>query len=449
MSDHLKRKHFPQDFIWGTATASFQIEGAAASRGRSIWDLFCETPGNVRGGDDGKVACDHVNQLEQDLNLLQDLGVTAYRFSIAWPRLIPNGVGAVNPEGVAFYRHLFEGLARRGIKAFVTLYHWDLPEALHWQGGWLNREIIQWFDAYTDVVIGEFGDYLQHIIVINEPSVVANLGYLHGVHAPGVKDLVSFYRCVHHLNLVHGTTVEKFKRTTNAQIGSSFTHFIVKSDDQLSNQQAAQRHYDSWSACFMDPIFTGQYPESYKAWIAPHCQPGDMEKIHNPGDFAGMNHYHTHYVCMDESQPFHVTAVAARDIDAIEGKPIAQTDFHWPVVPFGFADALHDFKQRYGNLPVYVTENGCAYNDGPNKDTNEGIVDDQRRVDFLSSYIHSMQKAIEQGCNVKGYFVWSLLDNFEWAEGYQQRFGIVHVDYETQVRTRKSSFYWYQKLLQV
>lgn len=439
-------KIFPEGFVWGTATAACQIEGGATDKDDSIWDAFCNTAGAVKNGDHARVTCDHYNRMEEDLDLMAELGAQAYRFSIAWPRLIFNGVGDVNEKGVKFYRDLIAGLKARGIKPYVTLYHWDLPACLGEQGGWTNREVLSWFDYYTDVVIAQLGDVLENVIVLNEPSVVACVGHLEGVHAPGIKCLDSFYRTVHHLNMCHGATVQKFKsRCPHVTIGSTFTHFMIEgASDSPEDQHAAIVMRDAWSLCYLDPIVHGQYPETFIEPMAKIMQPGDMAVIHQAGDFIGMNHYCSDVAIADERELIGARLEIAHN--SLEDNARPTTDLGWPIIPEGIYHALVDLKERYGDIPLIITENGCSFND-----VLEGTdrVCDTKRIEYLESYLAQVHRAITDGVDVRGYFVWSLMDNFEWAEGFSPRFGLLYVDYDDGLRrVKKDSFHWYKALVE-
>lgn len=418
-------KAFPEGFVWGTATSAFQIEGGAAERDESIWDVFCREAGKVKTAKYGVVTCDHYNRVDEDLDLLKELGAQAYRFSIAWPRMVRHGTGALNDKGVTFYRHVLTGLKARGIEPYVTLYHWDLPAQLGQLGGWANREVVNWFDYYTDVVIDQLGDLLTHVIVLNEPSVIACVGYLEGVHAPGVQCLDSFYRTVHHMNLCHGLTVKKFKaRCPTVKMGSTFTHFLIEpGSDSAADRHAAEIMRDAWSYCYMDPIVLGRYPKTFIEPMKNIVKPGDMTLINAPGDFIGMNHYCSDVAIADAQQPIKARLEIAHNSLDDASRPV--TGLGWPIIPEGIHGALLDLKARYGDRPIIITENGCAFDDKPNSD---GRIEDAERIAFLESYLDQVHRAIEDGVDVRGYFLWSLMDNFEWAEGITARFGIVYGD---------------------
>ena len=436
----------PDGFVWGTATSSYQIEGAAFEDGKkaSIWDDFVRQPGRVKNGDTGDVACDHYHRFGEDVALLAELGVKAYRFSLSWPRLLPDGTGAVNLKGVDFYKRLLGALREKDIAPYVTLYHWDLPSALQAKGGWTNRAVVGAFGEYVDAVLKHLGADIPNFIILNEPSVVSYVGHYSGDHAPGLRSAAAMYAAMHHLNMVHGKSYRQIKAAFGAaQVASSYTHFpIYPVDDDPKNVAAARLMMSVWSDGFFGPAFRGAYPANIHDHIAPYVREGDLETCRAPGDFLGINHYCPDYaIPVDEEIPARMAyAHNAGKID-----PIGTTDLGWPIVPRGIYDALTDLKERYNPKRIIITEGGGAFNDAPGAD---GKIHDQRRIDYYDAYLKEAVRARADGVPLDGYFAWSLLDNFEWAEGYGPRFGLVHVDYKKGCRrTPKDSFHWFRELI--
>lgn len=431
---------FKQDFIWGVSTAAYQIEGAAreGGRGLSIWDSFSHIPGKIRNNENGDVACDHYNRLKEDLDLIAGL-VKNYRFSISWSRVIPDGTGAVNPEGIAFYNRLIDGLITRGVTPWITMYHWDLPQALQDRGGWRNREILIWFKNYAQTLSDHFGDRVKHWMVLNEPSVHSWLGHGLGFHAPGLADEDSYLSCVHHQNLVIGQTYRQMKALNpDYYVGSAYTMVPILPDIHERDEVAITTMDAFWNRNFFDPLMTGNYPENFVAHFVPYIKGDDMEICQTRLDFIGMQHYNSIEAKRDETRVFGAF-FGDKDPDA------PKTDYGWRIDPDGFYKGFMDFTRRYGSeMPMIVTENGAAFFDK----AQNGKCHDPRRISFLDGYIGAMHKAIEKGARIDGYFVWSFLDNFEWADGYDYRFGLVHVDYQNgQTRTLKDSYFWYRDFI--
>ncbi len=429
---------FPPGFRWGVATASYQIEGAVAEDGRkpSIWDTFAATPGKVKNGESGAVACDHYHRWEGDLDLMQRLGVQAYRFSVAWPRVIPEGTGAVNERGLDFYDRLVDGLLARGIEPFATLYHWDLPQPLQDAGGWPWRGIVEPFVAYADAVTRRLGDRVRAYATLNEPWCSAIMGYDFGEHAPGLHDRALALQASHHLLLAHGEALPVMRANAPAA-----QHGIVlnlnpgyPASDSAADAEAARRFDGFFNRWFLDPVLLGRYPEDL--WTgygdaAPDVHDGDLEAISRPLDFLGVNYYNRTILAADPGE------LGVRPAD---GPADAEyTEMGWEVFPQGLTELLLRIHRDYPLPPVYITENGAAYRD----EVVDGVVDDPQRVRYLDGHLRALHAAIAQGVDVRGYFAWSLLDNFEWAHGYGKRFGLVHVDYATQARIPKTSATWY------
>ncbi|AWS49028.1 GH1 family beta-glucosidase [Streptosporangium sp. 'caverna'] len=424
-------------FLWGTATASYQIEGAVAEDGRgvSIWDTFTREPGRVRGGDTGDVACDHYHRWPEDVALMSDLGVNSYRFSIAWPRIQPDGRGEANPAGLDFYDRLTDALCEKGITAAATLFHWDLPQALEDEGGWLNRDTSYRFAEYAAIVADRLADRIPMWITLNEPFIHMVYGYALGNHAPGRALVLDALPAAHHQLLGHGLAVRELRArgAEKVLITNNCTPVWPASADPAD--LAAADAYDTLhNRLFNDPVLLGTYPDLSAYGVSLDCvKDGDLDLIGTRLDGIGVNYYN----------PTRITAPTGEGLpfeDAgITGYPT--TAFGWPVVPDGLRELLVGLKARYGDAlpPVYVTENGCSQPDDVGPD---GTVDDQARIAYLDGHIKAVEKAGAEGVDVHGYYVWSLLDNFEWAEGYNQRFGLVHVDFATGTRTPKASYHW-------
>ncbi|MCK9525122.1 MAG: GH1 family beta-glucosidase [Limnochordia bacterium] len=430
---------YPEDFVWGVATASYQIEGAAREdgRGESIWDRFSKTPGKVLGGNTGDVACNHYHLYKDDVALIKDLGVDSYRFSLAWPRIVPSGVGKVNQKGIDFYRRLVDELLQCGISPAVTLYHWDLPQGLEDKGGWLNRDTAKYFRDYALVVFEELGDVVTSWITLNEPWCSAFLGYGVGEHAPGKADYLSQVLAAHHLLLGHGLALQGYREMNlPAEIGITLNLAAQYPLSQSPQDMRAARQVDGLqNRWYLDPLFKGRYPEDmeeFLTYLGPHIQEGDLELISKPNDFLGINFYSRTLVFADEKGQPH-TAKPQREVTAMG----------WEVYPEALYDLLVRVHEDYGPIPLYITENGAAYEDV----VEQGRVKDVKRQAYLEQHVAQVARVIEAGVPLKGYYVWSLLDNFEWAFGYDRRFGIVYVDFDTQERILKDSALWYRSFL--
>ena len=431
---------FPEGFLWGAATASYQVEGAADADGRgvSIWDTFSRTPGKVVNGDTGDVACDHYHRYREDVELMARLGLKAYRFSVAWPRILPQGTGAVNQAGLDFYDRLVDALLAKGIEPFATLYHWDLPQKLQDDlGGWASRDIIEPFVHYADVVSKRLGDRVHHWMTHNEPWVVAFLGYGTPVHAPGAASWPDAVKASHHLLVSHGQAVPVLRANGDARtrVGIVLNLSWVDAASSSPEDQAAARRFDGYlNRWFLDPLFKGEYPEDMLALyrdFPPPVQAGDLATITTPIDFLGVNNYSRAVVGAGDAPVLKIASVRP------EGE---YTEMDWEVYPEGLYRLLVRVHQDYAPRALYVTENGAAFADEVSPD---GKVHDPRRVAYLQGYIAQAHRAIQEGVPLKGYFVWSLLDNFEWGYGYTKRFGITYVNYETQQRILKDSGEWY------
>jgi beta-glucosidase len=437
---------FPAGFVFGASTAAYQIEGAAHEDGRgpSIWDTFARTPGRVTHGDTGDIACDHYHRLDSDLDLIVDLGLDCYRFSVAWPRVIPDGGSRVSQRGLDFYRRMVDGLLARGIKPMATLFHWDLPQPLQDAGGWASRDTVGRFAGYASAVLDAIGPQVPFWVTVNEPFCAGMIGHLQGRHAPGIVDLHAALAASHHLLLAHGQAVALVRaKAPGSAVGSSVLLSDISPADHASPaDQAAARRLDGYeNRWFLDPVFRACYPADMLDWYAAQVpvdfiRDGDLAVIAAPLDFAGINYYETKTVTFDPAEPYHQATVLTA------GGPLTANDVD--ARPAGLGRVLRRLRDEYPRIPVYVTENGAPFHDyvDPN-----GQVNDPERVRYLADHLAEVASAIDDGVDVRGYFVWSLLDNFEWADGYSRRFGIYYVDFGTQRRIAKSSARWYRDLI--
>lgn len=426
-------------FVWGASTSSFQVEGAAHLDGRAdcIWDTFGKPQGRIANNDTAEVACDHYHRYAEDVALMRDLGLGAYRFSIAWPRVLPHGRGTPNEPGLAFYDRLIDALLEAGIEPWICLYHWDLPQALDDLGGWQNRDIAGWFADYAALVGHRYGDRVRRFATFNEPCVFTLFGYGFGWHAPGVADPAALHKAIHHVNLSHGRAIDVLRASVrDASLGAVHNRQpCYPCSDSDEDKAAALRLAAYWNDAFPLPQSTASYPAALMEAIAPYVQPGDMAEISRPVDWFGLNHYSPHYIKADTNL-----------IGASFGPPpadVPRTTIGWPIVPDAFRDTLLDIHARF-HLPIYVMENGTA---APDTIDEAGVIHDDSRVAYLQAYTRALDQAMAAGADVRGYFVWSLLDNFEWGAGYSQRFGIVYVDFTTQRRIPKASARWYADLI--
>ncbi|NPU09231.1 beta-glucosidase [Bradyrhizobium sp. 83002] len=426
-------------FLWGASTSAFQIEGAAHLDGRadSIWDVYLHVPGRIKTNDTAETACDHYHRFAEDVALMRNLGLNAYRFSTAWPRLLPQGRGAANEAGLAFYDRLIDTLLAAEIEPWLCLYHWDLPQALEALGGWQNRDIAGWFADYAALVARRYGDRVKRFATFNEPCVFTLFGYGLGWHAPGIADKAALHKAIHHVNLSHGRAVDVLRRdVAGASIGAIHNRQpCYPCTSSPADAAAALRLAAYWNDAFPVPQAFASYPPELLDAISPYIAPGDMAQIARPVDWFGLNHYSPHYV-RDGTN-----LIGASFGPAPETVP--RSAIGWPVVPEAFRDTLLDIHQRF-HLPIYVLENGTAANDVIDA---SGHIQDDDRTSYLKAYTAAMEQAIRAGADVRGYFVWSLLDNFEWGAGYSQRFGIVYVDHATQRRIPKASARWYAEMI--
>ena len=449
---------FPAGFTWGAATSSYQIEGDRAGRGENVWDLFCRQPGAVRNGDNGDVACDHLRLMADDVRLMADLGLHSYRFSFAWPRVLPAGTGTPSQTGIDQYRRLVDLLLQHDIEPVPTLFHWDLPQALEERGGFRARESAWWFAEYAALMVREFGDRIHRWATFNEPWCFAYLGHASGEHAPGWRDPAAAVAVAHHQLLAHGRAVEAMRSLRTLEVGIVINpapvHVLGDAEAEASDD--ARRRIDgTLNRWWLDCLLLGRYPVDVLDdldELAGCVHDGDEAVIGTGLDWLGINYYNDHFYGLggpaavpaaepDDDRPTpHVTAPHVRT--AVVDRPT--TDIGWPVTPQGFESMLVAFDRTYGDAlpPMWITENGAAFTDPAVGDACH----DPRRVSYLDGHVRALASAMAQGVDVRGYFAWSLFDNFEWAHGYAQRFGLVHVDYETQVRTPKTSAHWYADL---
>ena len=443
---------FPDGFAWGTATASYQIEGAVNEGGRSpsIWDTFAQTPGKVQDGDTGDVADDHYHRFEEDAGLMADLGVGWYRFSLAWPRLQPDGSGPLNEAGVDFYSRLVDALLENGVKPWVTLYHWDLPQALEDRGGWPERDTAARFAEYSAAVHERLRDRVRHWTTLNEPYCSAFLGYAAGIHAPGRQEPEAALRAAHHLLLGHGLAVEAMREQgPDDEYGITLNlHPPIPASDDPADADAARRVDAVSNRIFLDPLLRDGYPADLREDLAAvsdlaFVQDGDEARIGAPIDFLGINYYYRPIVKAGAGDPTQPTAwVGCGDVGTVT-RGLPRTEMGWEIDPEGLHAIITRVAGEYPGVPLYVTENGAAFADEKSAD---GAVHDQSRIDYLDAHFRAASRAIADGVDLRGYFVWSLMDNFEWAFGFSKRFGLIHVDYETLERTPKDSAGWFAQV---
>ena len=438
---------FPKDFLWGAATASYQIEGAwdADGKGESVWDRFTHLPNRILNHDTGDIACDHYHHMLNDVALMQDLGLPSYRFSISWPRILPDGTGSVEQRGLDFYDHLVDALLEANIQPMVTLNHWDFPQALQDRGGWPNRDCVDWFNEYARIVFERLGDRVAYWATHNEPFVVAFSGYGDGGFAPGISCFHQAFQAAHHLNLAHGHTVALYRQMgLPGKIGIvlNLATFVPKTDTP-EDIAAAGRIEDLINNIFLHPLFNGSYPPDLMAWIgemAPEIEAGDMAMIDQPIDFLGINYYFSQIVQFDPHGLLKLRSEPKIDPGwGITGKG-------WGICPSELTNLLMQLKDQCANIPMFIAENGTSLEE---QSQDDGSIDDQGRINYLRAHFQAAHQAIQRGVNLCGYYVWSLMDNFEGAEGYALRFGLIHVDFKdpNRKRTPKASFSWYRDVI--
>jgi beta-glucosidase len=455
-NDMTTEARFPAGFVWGAATSAYQIEGAAGEDGRgpSIWDTFARTPGRVAGGHTGEVAADHYHRYRQDTALMADLGLGAYRFSVAWPRVQPDGRGPVNQAGLDFYRRLADSLLERGVEPWITLYHWDLPQALQDRGGWAGREVVDRFVEYAAAVYAALSDRVANWTTLNEPWCAAFLGHAAGIHAPGLQDPATAVRAVHHLLLAHGRAVRAMRSVDpRPRLGINLNlDPVTPASGSAADADAVRRIDGVYNRLFLDPLFSGRYPADVLEDLdglggLDRVEEADLAAIAAPLDLLGVNYYRRWVVAARPERPRFGGPpspwVGAGDVEFVASdRP--RTALGWEIDPSGLDELLLRLHRDYPSLPLYVTENGAAFDDVPD---DRGLVTDTARIRFLDGHLRAAHRAIQGGVDLRGYFVWSLLDNFEWHEGYAKRFGIVYVDFATQRRLPKDSARWYAEAI--
>lgn len=437
---------FPQHFLWGTATAAFQVEGAATADGKapSIWDLFCSTPGKTARGDTGEVACDHYHRYREDVDLMRRLNLRAYRFSISWPRVLPQGRGKPNEAGWAFYDRLVDALCDARIEPFVTLYHWDLPAALQAElGGWAHPDMAHIFADYADTAFARLGDRVRHWLTLNEPWVVVDEGYIRGTHAPGIKDRALGYRVGHNLLRAHAHAVARYRACRHNQGAISLavnSTYSFPASDSPEDAAAAERAMQNFAGWFADPPYYGDYPKTLRERLhelLPSFTAEETALLRRSSDFIGLNYYSSDVI---RYAPGH----GPMESEYVAPDNRARTEMNWPIVPEGLHRMLVWLSRRYPGLPLYITENGAAFDDRVDA---TGFVSDDDRIAYLRDHFTAAAAALAEGVDLRGYFVWSLLDNLEWAYGFTKRFGLVHCDRTTLQRTIKASGHWFAKYI--
>ncbi len=436
------RVSFPANFVWGASTSCYQIEGAVDEdgRGKSIWDLFSHTPGRVKNGDTGDVACNHYHRWREDIELLSAGNFSAYRFSTAWSRILPSGTGAIEQRGVDFYERLVDGLMAKGLTPWICLYHWDLPQALQDEGGWLNRDICGKFVHYSQVLAQRLGDRVKHWAMFNESNVHALFGHGTGDHAPGITGLPRMLAAMHHQNLAQGRALQALRaERSDFKLGTVISLQPTRpSSDGEDDRRAAERFDAMWNGACLDPLLLGSYPSSITSEFEPLIRNGDLAEMHQQIDYLGVNYYAPMYIERAPQSLFGAWFGPAP-------KSMRFTAMGWPIDPGGLTEELIHVRERYGDLDIYVTENGACYDDLIGA---KGVVQDDNRITYLRDHLAAARTAIAQGIKLRGYFVWSLLDNFEWSEGYSRRFGLVYVDFKTLRRLPKASYRWLAEFIQ-
>ena len=430
-----RRSDFPEGFVFGAATAAYQIEGmAAGGAGLSHWDTFAAGPGNVVRHEDGAVACDHYHRWEEDLDLVRAAGFDAYRFSTAWQRILPEGRGTPNAEGLDFYDRLVDGMLDRGLRPFATLYHWDLPAPLADLGGWRNGDVADWFADFAEIVVRRLGDRLESVATLNEPWCVAWLSHFLGHHAPGLRDIRAGARAMHHVMKAHGRAMTRLRELGQPNLGLVLNFEKAEPGDATEAAARATARQDAiYNRWFVQAMTTGTYPDLVLEGLGPHMPAGwqdDMAEIAQPVDWLGVNYYTRSLIVADPDAPW-------PGIASTPG-PLPKTQMDWEIYPDGLFDILTRLRSEHvGDLPIYVTENGMAWADAPDA---AGAIHDPERIAYMDGHLAAMRRALDAGVNLKGFFYWSLLDNYEWAFGYEKRFGLVHVDFETLARRPKDSY---------
>jgi beta-glucosidase len=441
---------FPKGFFWGTATASYQIEGGwnEDGKGESIWDRFAHTPGKIKNGDTGDLACDSYHRWREDIDLMRAMNLNSYRFSIAWPRIQPSGSGAVNAKGVDYYSRLVDALLEARIRPLVTLYHWDLPQALDDAGGWTNHDTAGRFADYVQLVAQKLGDRVFDWMIFNEPTAFVDLGYLEGMHAPGHANILDFLRATHVVNLAQGAGFRSLKAVRpTSRVGTAFSMSSCEpATDSEADKLAAERAHAMTNIWFLEPALRGRYPDAltYLPETAMRIKAGDMEKVRAPLDFVGINLYYR--IIASASGALERATHPQEWLFPVKmdgGQQGPKTDFGWEVWPKSLYDMVMRITRDYNRPVIEITESGCSYNDGPDA---SGAIHDTRRIEYHRGYLAALARSVAEGADVRGYHAWSLMDNYEWAAGYSQRFGLTYVDFKTQQRTIKDSGRWYGKV---
>ena len=439
---------FPDNFLWGAATASYQIEGAANKDGKgvSIWDTFTHTPGKIKNNENGDIAVDHYHRFKEDIQLMSDIGMQAYRFSIAWTRIFPKGKGSINQKGLDFYSKLIDELLIHKIKPLVTLYHWDLPQSLQDQEGWANRDTAKIFSDYAEIFAKNFADKIDFISTFNEPSVFTTHGYADGYMAPGLTDKQKYLSAVHHVNLAHGYAMQAMRSIrSDLELGCVLNlHPCIPCTNSEEDINATKINDMYWNRAFLDPMYKGKYPTILEAELKDYIQSDDLKNIFQPNDYIGLNHYQHTRVKADKN--YVLGARGAYNDEKPFGleKEVELTLMGWEIVPDAYYNQIMELKNDYKDLIIYLTENGCAY---PDVIDNDGRIHDTKRIHYYKKYLTAVNKAINDGAKIKGYMTWTLMDNFEWALGFEKRFGLIHIDFKTLQRTPKDSYYFYEKLI--
>ncbi|MBD42133.1 MAG: beta-glucosidase [Pelagibacteraceae bacterium] len=440
--------NFPKNFLWGSSTSSYQIEGASIEdgKGKSIWDTFTHTPGKIKNNENGDITANHYHLYKQDISLMKKINLHAYRFSIAWTRILPEGRGQLNFKGVDFYSNLIDELLKNNIKPFITLYHWDLPQKLQDTGGWSNRDIANIFSDYAELIAKKFSDRCEFISTFNEPSVFTIHGYTDGYMAPGIRDKEMYLASIHNVNLAHGLALQAI-RSVSSKVNLGCVLNMQPSipfSDEKNNIEASKIHDMYWNRAFANPMYLGKYPTKLESKLSKYIKNGDMQNIYQKNDYFGLNHYQHIRVKFDKNNLLGMRNAFFEEIPYNIRKDTEVTSMGWEIVPNAYYDQIMELKNLYGDPEIYLTENGCSYTDTINL---EGKVLDDKRIEYFKKYISAVKKSIDDGAKVRGYFAWSLMDNFEWALGFEKRFGLIHIDFKSLKRTPKKSYYFYKKLI--
>ncbi len=440
---------FPPNFLWGTATSSYQIEGAAYSdgKGKSIWDTFSHIPGKIKNNENGDKAADHYNLYKKDIKMMADIKMSAYRFSIAWTRIFPEGNGTINQKGLDFYKKLIDELLQYNIKPLVTLYHWDLPQKLQDNGGWANRDTSKIFADYAETFANKFSDKINFISTFNEPAVFSIHGLADGYMAPGICDKEIYLAAVHNINLAHGYAIQSMRSiNSNLELGCVLNLSPCLPSSNSEEDIKATKVFDMyWNRSFLNPMYTGSYPETLELELKKNIQKGDLENIYQKCDYIGLNHYQHSRVKSDKKYVLGARGASNDEKPFGVSSDKELTFMGWEVVPNAYYDQIIELKNKYNNPNIYLTENGCAY---PDKIEKNGKINDTKRIEYFKKYLRAVKKAIDKGAKIKGYMAWSLIDNFEWSLGFEKRFGLIHVDFNSLKRTPKNSYYFYKNLIE-